>query len=303
MTLRFVHISDTHIDLPVEKGGPFLLNGVDTKRHFEQLIAEIESLVAAGLPLDFVVHTGDLCNSCDVPAADAASAKNEAFDIASDLLASLSVPCLLLNGNHDRVDLVEQRFGPLAISNASTFSLGNQGTRSSVLQLDDYLLVFLDARPRITNDNTDFDTRHADDPAGFLLPEELATLEATFNKTQQDILVFLHYPPVPLDCIWMDESMLISNGDSLHQLLKTVSDRVRGVFFGHVHHSIQMLHDQIMYVAAGSVSCTFPAWPHASNFRDAVSQYNVSKQAWYNYVSVDKSSTSIKQQTLQLSQD
>jgi len=293
MALRFIHITDTHIDAPEQPGEPFLLHGADTKKHFELLAETIETLLGSGLPVDFLVHTGDLCNSSDV-----AGSASDSFETAAGILGSLSVPCLLLNGNHDRVDLIDEQFGPLQITPGSGIPLGDAGTRSRAFKLNDYILAFLDARPRESGENQHVDTRHPDDPAGSLPEDELKALQSLIQETDQELVVFLHYPPVPIDSAWIDQSMLISNGDVLHQLLATVPERVRGVFFGHVHHSVQTLRDQILYVACGAASCTFPAWPNGDTFKDAVSLYGVSTDVWFNYVAIEQNSVTIKQQTL-----
>jgi hypothetical protein len=53
------------------------------------------------------------------------------------------------------------------------------------------------------------------------------------------------------------------NGEAFHQALLPARDRLRGVFFGHVHQPMQMMRDGIVYVSTASTFSQFAAWPEA----------------------------------------
>ena len=64
-----------------------------------------------------------------------------------------------------------------------------------------------------------------------------------------------------MDSLWMDSNMLIVNGEEFHQALLPARSRLRAVFHGHVHNSMQTIRDGITYIAAGSSFSQFTAWP------------------------------------------
>lgn len=298
MPLRFIHLSDTHLDTGDPSDQPFKLHGVDTLDQTTRLIGYIKSLVSDGLPVDFVVHTGDLCNSED-------ENQNAGIQTAlgARLLAELPSPLLILNGNHDRLEFIRKEFGDNRLDGELAAPLGTAESRSSILRHKNTLLVFLDARPRHSSvikpdergsaDSRDF--KHELDPAGHLRDDELIAFRSLLKESEEDILIFLHYPPMPLDCPWIDQSMLIDNGDELHALLRSVDSRVRGVFFGHVHESIQSLRDGIFYVAVGAASCGFETWPHAvSGANDTGIAPQAASGPRFNYVSMERGVLTIK---------
>ena len=59
----------------------------------------------------------------------------------------------------------------------------------------------------------------------------------------------------------MDAYMLIINGDRFHDMLVPIRERVRGVFYGHIHQNVQTSKDGVLYVAVGSTFSQFTAWP------------------------------------------
>ncbi|TNF03662.1 MAG: hypothetical protein EP323_07415, partial [Gammaproteobacteria bacterium] len=70
--------------------------------------------------------------------------------------------------------------------------------------------------------------------AGKLAAAELALLEKLLAEYRQyHVALFVHHPPAPVDCRWLDKQR-IENHQSLRQLLQG-ADNVRGVFSGHVH--------------------------------------------------------------------
>ena len=79
------------------------------------------------------------------------------------------------------------------------------------------------------------DTLIPGDDAGALSEEQLDQLHDWLTPDPgRPTLVFMHHPPVPVGCPWLDEIGL-HNPDSLEKLLSR-SRGVRGVFCGHVHH-------------------------------------------------------------------
>ena len=59
----------------------------------------------------------------------------------------------------------------------------------------------------------------------------------------------------------MDANMLVVNGGELHEILRPARERIKGVFHGHIHQSLQIMKDGICYTAVPSTYSQFTAWP------------------------------------------
>jgi Icc protein len=217
--LTFIHITDTHL-------GPqrdFHLHGLNAARHLERLVTLINELRE---PPDFAVHTGDLAND----------RRAESYAIAQDILAALQVPVYLVNGNHDDRALLRATLdAPLHPSGDPAAPL-------------DYTFEVKGERFLVIDGHSDA----VPDPLGQLSPEQLVWLRDEAQRSSAPLTVFLHYPPFPIGSLWFDENMPLVNGEALHAVLCTVRDRLRGVFFGHAHHSYQIERDGITYTCAAS---------------------------------------------------
>jgi len=287
MSLRFIHISDSHIDLVSQENATVLLpitTGSNSKAlnifspGFTRVTEKIKNLVSEGLALDFIIHTGDVCNSDDLSGATQTTAQ-----LASELLGQ----CGVINNISERT--------------TGSFWVEHQGTT----------LLFLDARPRYaltssvdsesqasTNvtlqvESFEWDGRHPHDPEGYLDPEELDIVDKLIDDAPGQVAIFTHYPPLGLDCPWVDTSMCIKNGCLLHEILKIYQKKISGVFFGHVHHSQQRLHDGVLYVATGAIAHQFDTSSHLSEAR--VSESNMHH---LNYVHINEGGTFVKQYSL-----
>jgi Icc protein len=256
----FVQISDTHIG-PTED---FNRHG-----HFSLPCAQRVVEVINTLPTrpDFVIHTGDVV---DDP-------HPVSYQLAADTFAKLSVPIFYVNGNHDTVDDINSylSMGPVTLADAERNRL------SYTFDVKGYRFIVLDARGP-----------EEIDPNG-LLPDsqlELIAQEATPNGPP--LVVFVHYPVLPLNSVWMDENMLILNGEQLHQALLPARNRLCGVFHGHVHQAMQSIRDGIIYYSGASVFDQFAAWPN-----DLVTCYDLDHEPGYNFVHLLPGQTIVHQHT------
>jgi Icc protein len=225
--LHFVHITDTHI-------GPdkdFILYDVSTLRSVETLVEKINRLPVRP---DFVLHTGDI----------AADASPQAYRLAAEAFAPLEMPVYYVTGNHDASPLIREYLpmGPKEdlLDGALCYRVDIAGQR----------LLVLDAR------GPDEIETH-----GQLSAEQMDLLADEVRGGRGPLSVAIHFPPFELDSPWLDEAMLLLNGERLHRILKPAAPRLRGVFFGHVHRGMQVYRDGILYSSVGSTFCQFAAWP------------------------------------------
>jgi len=313
VSIRFIHISDSHLELPSPDADQSpLLPEADsdskisdiTNPGFALVTEKIKSLVNEGLVLDFIIHTGDVCNSDDLPGATQTTAR-----LASEMLCQCGVDYIWMNGNHDRLDHIV----PFRCSSQDLVlnDISGKATGSFSCMYRGTTLLFLDARPRNTLPSSsgagfqtsgesaqqanlpEWDGRHPHDPEGYLNPEELGVAEKLIADAPGQVVVFTHYPPVKLDCPWVDRNMCIDNGSLLHKILEKYKNKISGVFFGHVHHSQQRLYDGVLYVATGAITHQFDTSSHLTEAR--VTGNNLHH---LNYVHINEGSIFIKQYSL-----
>lgn len=190
------------------------------------------------LPLapDFVIHTGDVVTN---PHPDA-------YALAAETMARLRVPVYYVNGNHDARNDIRKY-----LSMGPKEALGDKPDEFSyAFELKGYRFLVLDARGPTNID-----------PQGLLSASQM---EIVRQETQPDgppLVIFMHYPTLPMDSPWMDANMLVRNGDDFHQALLPARHRLRAVFHGHVHHSMQTIKNGIVYVAVAGGLAQLSAWP------------------------------------------
>lgn len=239
--LHFVHISDTHI-LPEGRKPDYSDIPADLELYTRQVLAlpysptqAAEALVRQinqlPVPVDFVVHTGDIMN--DPPAASD-------YEYIRSLFADCKYPVYYAPGNHDRVSAMQR-----------VLCGREDGNFDHELELHGVQFVFLDS--------------NGSNPphSGWLEDSQLARLE-TICAADDDrpLVVILHHHPLAIGVPWLDELRLL-NGEALHQVLLKARDRLRGVFGGHIHHGVNIVQDGILYSSAPSAYCQFYGWPGA----------------------------------------
>jgi hypothetical protein len=91
-------------------------------------------------------------------------------------------------------------------------------------------------------------------PSGKLSERQLDQVRAEAAHNGPPLTIFLHYPSFAMGSPWLDARMLIGNGEAFHAELLPLRDRLRGVFFGHLHRSCHIVRDGITYSCAPSTS-------------------------------------------------
>ncbi len=218
--LTFIHLSDTHI---TSDGAAF--NGIDPVAHLRAFVAQVNTFPQRP---DFVLHTGDISNDRGA----------DSYRRAQAALADLAVPLYVVNGNHDDRALMRAMLGAPA---------GPGGDPAAPL---DYTFEVRDERFLVL----DAASTHVRAPLGHLSEAQLALARAEATPDGPPLTVCVHYPPFRMGSPWLDDNMILTNGTALHAALLPARERLRGVFFGHLHRSCQITRDGIAYISGPSLA-------------------------------------------------
>jgi Icc protein len=185
---------------------------------------------------DFVIHTGDVVTE---PRA-------AAYRLAAETLSPINAPVYYVVGNHDTAADIRHF---LAMGPKEDVD-DDRGRLSYTFDVKGYRFLVLDARGP-----------DEIDPHGLLPDSQLEIVAREAVPEGPPLTVFVHYPVLAMNSIWMDNNMPILNGESLHQALRPAGNRLRGVFYDHVHQHMQSVRDGISYTSTASVFSQFAAWP------------------------------------------
>ncbi len=196
--MKFIHLTDTHV---VPRGE--LLYGRDPRAALDAAVADINRCHADA---ELVVVTGDLTHW----------GEPEAFENLAEALTPLAPPLKLMIGNHDDRRSFLDTFPDQACDEA--------GFVQSVLETSAGIFVFLDTVLPGTH-------------AGHYCPVRCAWLERTLAERAGDLFLFMHHPPfdtgIPgTDLIGLQEK------EAFRAVVEPHWDRIRHLFFGHVHRPI-----------------------------------------------------------------
>lgn len=231
--LSFIHISDTHI-------GPtpqFKLREVDTYSRTERLVRAIETLPFTP---SFVIHTGDVVADPD----------RSSYELAAQLFGRIKVPVRYVAGNHDSSSQLRSALPSAAIERLNE----DRDSLSYAFSHGHHRFITLDATvsPPFWGAN--------------LSGAQLAFLDAEIAKAPSSLTVFLHYPTISFGVPWIEEKMMLFNGQELHRRLSALPrGTVRGVFSGHVHRSVSVVQDGILYQSGPSSATQFESWPSSTD--------------------------------------
>ncbi|MFQ3534359.1 MAG: metallophosphoesterase [Aggregatilineales bacterium] len=228
--MRFIHISDTHLG----KTPDFTYNGFNSYRHLEKVVETINSLPFS---VDFVLHSGDVTEY----------GSSEEYALVRRLLERLRFPIRYAVGNHDNSALLQSAL--LGVESPS-------GRYDQTFTVNGVQVVILD-------------TNNGFVPNGILTERQLTDLRALCTPEGVPLIIALHHPPVPLDTPWIQEgwasfgfrSMLLEQGEAFCAAIAPARERLRGVFFGHIHRAFQVQRDGVFYCSAPSTVIQFAAYP------------------------------------------
>jgi 3',5'-cyclic-AMP phosphodiesterase len=227
--LTFVHLSDTHIHADpqyVADGAAF-----SSRQPVQKLI---ETVNALPLPIDFVLHTGDVVDAPDTP---------EHYHIARELLSQIRYPVYYCPGNHDIVADFQAHFlGKPKHEIKPTYDTEFECNGVQIIMLDSHIPA------------------EAQGHDGYVTPAQLNWLDALCRaKDSRPLVVALHHHTLPLEAPWLDW-LVLKNGIAVHNTLLKAKERLRGVFYGHIHENVVTVRDGISYYSVVSAWYQTQTW-------------------------------------------
>lgn len=227
--LTFAHISDTHLHPDPEFVGEHI--DFSSRQPVEALITYLNNLKAH---VDFVLHTGDIVHNPE---------DDQHYAVASDVLARLDYPVHYVPGNHDDVKMFQRDF------------LGRSDDQ--IKPHCDYSFDFNGVQFAMVDSHA---PQYGDLPEeesykyheGHVAPEQLEWLRAICAADDdRPLVVGIHHHVMPLQAPWLDR-IVLENGAEVHEILLEARERLRGVFYGHIHESIVTVREGISYYSTQS---------------------------------------------------
>jgi 3',5'-cyclic-AMP phosphodiesterase len=262
--LEVIHISDTHF-------GPdrsLMIRESNTCARSEALVEAINALPFVP---DLIVHTGDVVNDPD----------EDAYALAAEVLSQLKVPVYYATGNHDEVAMMKS---------VMTF-----GSYDSLVTDEDLLCYQVGGAAADAMEIFVLDGKvpPEDGPHGFVSEDQIEAILGRISG-EKPVAVFLHYPLSPIGSAWIDDHLLVTNGDNLHQRLREkAGDHLRGIFSGHLHRGLQLFHHGVLQSGVSSPACEFSAGPN-DDFCDFLANGPIP----FNHITFTKEATMVKSYAL-----
>ncbi|GIK29281.1 MAG: hypothetical protein DCC53_07815 [Chloroflexi bacterium] len=230
--VTFVHVSDTHLtgkDHPDYQAHP---NAHETTR------AVFEQINSLPVPVDFVLHTGDVGHD---------PKRESDYMTVLSTLKVLQPPLHVIAGNHDRSKWLYRTVNG-RVPDTYHYAFEVNGVYFACL-----------------------DSSIAHQGNGRLGDAQLTWLENIVAlPTDQPLVVVVHHHPIALGSPPMD-AIGLNDGEALHRVLRGARKRVRCVLFGHIHEDVTIMRDGILYASARSTWYQTRTWPRQKDFtRDPV---------------------------------
>lgn len=261
--LRFVHISDTHINPDMS-----YTNKYAAYHPMVGMNALIEEINHLPFTPDFVLHTGDV----------AFDPFPEAYEYIKQVMARIKYPIYYLVGNHDHPEMLQR----ILLNRTQV-----QPHLNYEFEVNGVQIAVLDSK-----------VPGSDHPAGYVTAEQLAWLEGICSaQDDRPLVIAVHHNVVKVEIPWLDDFMRMKNGEEFHQVVAKARHRVRGVFHGHIHQNIDVLRDGVLYSAAASPWCQFVVHPAPDNDRTTP---DTTALPGYSIVSLTRTQTYIRRHTFRV---
>lgn len=245
--LCFIQISDTHIN----PDGSYN-NEYATYTPVVGIEALIRELNALPFRPDFILHTGDIAYDPDA----------EVYPAIRTMLSQIDVPIYYLAGNHDDARAIQ------------TVLMGKARAEAYLyydFEIKGVHFVCLDSNG----------PHEANNPSGTVTQEQLDWLDSICRSDDpRPLVIAVHHNVLPVHVPWLDNWMRMENGEEFHAIVRQASQRLCGVFYGHIHQNYQILREGVLYVSSGSSWCQYISYPIPENKRfihdkEALPNFNV----------------------------
>jgi len=206
MSFLLAQLTDTHIVAPGYDGELYVDNT-------DRLRLAVDRLMAETVPPDAVVVTGDLTDLGTV----------EEMAIVSELLSPLTMPVLVIGGNHDLRPSVRAIFEMPWVADDNMSWVINTGP-ITIVGLDTVAINQVDDGGEVQHGG------QFDDARARWLDNTLAT------TSDRPTAIVMHHPPFATGIGWMDETGL----DDRRRFAEIVGahPHVNRIFCGHLHRPI-----------------------------------------------------------------
>ena len=170
---------------------------------------------------DLVVITGDLTDKND---------EESYLYFLSAYQKATNIPLAVTPGNHDSLQKMQQLFAPELLPFEIDFS--------------DWKIIILNSAVE-------------EQDHGFIAEEALSQLqERLLDHSSQQILLFTHHHPLPVNSLWLDQYILENSAD-LFQIIDTNPTAIKGLFHGHIHQPSEFSHPHFKIYGTPSTSSQY----------------------------------------------
>jgi 3',5'-cyclic AMP phosphodiesterase CpdA len=222
ISLRFVHLTDTHIHANPDYGASEerAANPHTTQQGARALVEAVNRLP---FQPDFILHTGDVAYDPD----------ESAYVAARDILSALKAPVYYVPGNHDDAAMLQR----IVVGREPLIPYDYE------FEVNGVQIVVVDSNQPFQMDSPS--SRIAD-----VQIERLHKLAAA--RDERPLIVATHHNVLPISIPWWDAYMRMQNGEEFHMALLPAQQRLMCVLHGHVHMQTQVTRDGITYSSAMS---------------------------------------------------
>ena len=200
MSVRILQLSDPHL----LSNPDARLRRVPIWRSFRQVLRHVDR---EALDVDWTILTGDLAHD----------EERETYRLLRSTLEERTWSWRMIPGNHDNRVFMREVFPGISAREREFFSFSLEVPGWKLVGLDSHLPGYVSGRVG----------RHQLD----WLKQELQADPGT------PTVLFIHHPPVPVGCPWLDRIGL-EDADDLNRVV-AAAPQVRLICCGHVHHEFQ----------------------------------------------------------------
>jgi 3',5'-cyclic AMP phosphodiesterase CpdA len=211
--MKILQLTDIHLLPAGEK-----LRDIDPAARLRACLSDISAKHNDAAAL---IVTGDVVDRAEVAT----------YEFLKDILSEYPLPPVHITiGNHDRRSVFAQVFPEM---------VDDKGYAQQRIDLGDHVGLVLDTFALGTH-------------GGELDDDRLAWLDSQLRAQQQPIFIFMHHAPFKIGLKRPDQ-ITLQNEDEFWHAIEPFRDRIKHLFFGHMHRSISGVWRGIPFTVAASL--------------------------------------------------